>query len=187
MCLLERSSQRTAPDWFEVLGYRVIEDKTTDYAHLKQALSEQFPWSETDKSEVRGEDLEVQALMKTIVLIPGIDRRKIGGIPRNKRKKINSTASKDQALKRSKICGSRMEVSGRDNQTRQTRETTRRRNEQAEKPVRSNQTNTRRPLPILIYGAVYKKKTEFLRRSATSKSTAYLAAHSAEEASVWKH
>ncbi|GFU86308.1 uncharacterized protein TNCV_369641 [Trichonephila clavipes] len=29
--------------WFEVLGYRVIEDKTTDYAHLKQALSEQFP------------------------------------------------------------------------------------------------------------------------------------------------
>ncbi|GFV02211.1 uncharacterized protein TNCV_485321 [Trichonephila clavipes] len=30
-------------DWFEVLGYRVIEDKATDYAHLKQALSEQFP------------------------------------------------------------------------------------------------------------------------------------------------
>ncbi|GFU79047.1 uncharacterized protein TNCV_2839781 [Trichonephila clavipes] len=32
-----------ALDWFEVLGYRAIEDKTTDYAHLKQALSEQFP------------------------------------------------------------------------------------------------------------------------------------------------
>ncbi|GFY10018.1 uncharacterized protein TNCV_3699791 [Trichonephila clavipes] len=32
-----------ALDWFEVLGYRVIEDKATDYAHLKQALSEQFP------------------------------------------------------------------------------------------------------------------------------------------------
>ncbi|GFY18120.1 uncharacterized protein TNCV_2045291 [Trichonephila clavipes] len=32
-----------ALDWFEVLGYRVIEDKTTDYAHLKQALSGQFP------------------------------------------------------------------------------------------------------------------------------------------------
>ncbi|GFX48322.1 uncharacterized protein TNCV_4613211 [Trichonephila clavipes] len=32
-----------ALDWFEVLGYRVNEDKTTDYAHLKQALSEQFP------------------------------------------------------------------------------------------------------------------------------------------------
>ncbi|GFS69651.1 uncharacterized protein TNCV_4052631 [Trichonephila clavipes] len=32
-----------ALDWFEVLGYRVIEDKTTDYAHLKQALSELFP------------------------------------------------------------------------------------------------------------------------------------------------
>ncbi|GFW44372.1 uncharacterized protein TNCV_1748011 [Trichonephila clavipes] len=29
--------------WFEVLGYRVVEDKATDYAHLKQALSEQFP------------------------------------------------------------------------------------------------------------------------------------------------
>ncbi|GFX88807.1 uncharacterized protein TNCV_1558521 [Trichonephila clavipes] len=126
-----------ALDWFEVLGYRVIEDKTTDYAHLKQALSEQFPvvrnrseletrfysssqrrdqqpsdfiyellkihkilkleMSEEklidhvvsrlepqifglcrNKSEVRVRDLEVQALMKTIVLIPGIDR-KIGG------------------------------------------------------------------------------------------------------------
>ncbi|GFU93455.1 uncharacterized protein TNCV_2728421 [Trichonephila clavipes] len=32
-----------ALDWFEVLGYRVVEDKATDYAHLKQALSEQFP------------------------------------------------------------------------------------------------------------------------------------------------
>ncbi|GFU98630.1 retrovirus-related Pol polyprotein from transposon 297 [Trichonephila clavipes] len=32
-----------ALDWFEVLGYRVIEDKATDYAHLKKALSEQFP------------------------------------------------------------------------------------------------------------------------------------------------
>ncbi|GFX65070.1 retrovirus-related Pol polyprotein from transposon 17.6 [Trichonephila clavipes] len=135
-------------------------------------------------------------------------------IPRNKRK-INSTASKDQALKRSKICrkrsrqgsehqdrkrrapeqgqgvkrsitssissrnykfqkhntsspgvesiagpsrlpdrrtatttgGSRMEVSGRDNQTRQTRATTRGRNKQAEKPVESNQY--KETLPIL--------------------------------------
>ncbi|GFY23993.1 uncharacterized protein TNCV_4896741 [Trichonephila clavipes] len=149
-----------ALDWFEVLGYRVIEDNTTDYAHLKQALSEQFPvvrnrseletrfysssqrrdqqpsdfiyellkihkvlkleMSEEklidhvisrlepqilimskldiheilpisykslintknvlciDKSEVRMRDLEVQALMKTIVLIPDIDK-KIGG------------------------------------------------------------------------------------------------------------
>ncbi|GFW32406.1 uncharacterized protein TNCV_675651 [Trichonephila clavipes] len=32
-----------ALDWFEVLGYRAVEDKATDYAHLKQALSEQFP------------------------------------------------------------------------------------------------------------------------------------------------
>ncbi|GFT10490.1 retrovirus-related Pol polyprotein from transposon 17.6 [Trichonephila clavipes] len=138
-------------------------------------------------------------------------------IPRNKRK-INSTASKDQALKRSKICrkrslqgsehqdrkrrapeqrqgvkrsipssipsrnykfqkhntsspgvesiagpsrlpdrrtatttgGSRMEVSGRDNQTRQARATTRGRNKQAEKPVRSNQANTRRPCPYYL-------------------------------------
>ncbi|GFV56682.1 uncharacterized protein TNCV_4651781 [Trichonephila clavipes] len=28
-----------ALDWFEVLGYRVVEDKATDYAHLKQALT----------------------------------------------------------------------------------------------------------------------------------------------------
>ncbi|GFT85246.1 uncharacterized protein TNCV_496991 [Trichonephila clavipes] len=32
-----------ALDWFEDLGYRVVEEKATDYAHLKQALSEQFP------------------------------------------------------------------------------------------------------------------------------------------------
>ncbi|GFT62684.1 uncharacterized protein TNCV_3096191 [Trichonephila clavipes] len=32
-----------ALDWFEVLGYRVVEDKATDYVHLKQALTEQFP------------------------------------------------------------------------------------------------------------------------------------------------
>ncbi|GFT84153.1 uncharacterized protein TNCV_1149881 [Trichonephila clavipes] len=37
--------QGRALDWFEVLGYRVVEDKATDYAHLKQALSEQCsPW-----------------------------------------------------------------------------------------------------------------------------------------------
>ncbi|GFU83950.1 uncharacterized protein TNCV_560761 [Trichonephila clavipes] len=35
--------QGRALDWFEVLGYRVVEDKATDYAHLKQALTEQFP------------------------------------------------------------------------------------------------------------------------------------------------
>ncbi|GFT07313.1 uncharacterized protein TNCV_1417161 [Trichonephila clavipes] len=32
-----------ALDWFEILGYSVVEDKATDYAHLKQALTEQFP------------------------------------------------------------------------------------------------------------------------------------------------
>ncbi|GFU14773.1 uncharacterized protein TNCV_2806961 [Trichonephila clavipes] len=35
--------QGRALDWFEALGYRVVEDKATDYTHLKQALSEQFP------------------------------------------------------------------------------------------------------------------------------------------------
>ncbi|GFT84192.1 uncharacterized protein TNCV_1150061 [Trichonephila clavipes] len=54
--------------------------------------------------------------------------------------------------------GSRMEVSGRDNQTRQTRATTRRRNEQAEKPVRSNQTNTRRPYPYYLRSRIQEKK-----------------------------
>ncbi|GFV02744.1 hypothetical protein TNCV_270811 [Trichonephila clavipes] len=52
--------------------------------------------------------------------------------------------------------GSRVEVSGRDNQTRQTRATTRGRNKQAEKPVRSNQATTRRPCPYYLR-AVYKK------------------------------
>ncbi|GFV88669.1 uncharacterized protein TNCV_1593891 [Trichonephila clavipes] len=40
-----------ALDWFEFLGYRVVKDKATDYAHLKQALTEQFQvqenWRET--------------------------------------------------------------------------------------------------------------------------------------------
>ncbi|GFT70217.1 uncharacterized protein TNCV_3456721 [Trichonephila clavipes] len=31
-----------ALDWFDVLGYKVVEEKATDYAHLKQALTEQF-------------------------------------------------------------------------------------------------------------------------------------------------
>ncbi|GFX44025.1 uncharacterized protein TNCV_4118211 [Trichonephila clavipes] len=35
------SSHRTVTRF--VLGYRVVEDKATDYAHLKQALTEQFP------------------------------------------------------------------------------------------------------------------------------------------------
>ncbi|GFS86458.1 uncharacterized protein TNCV_513321 [Trichonephila clavipes] len=41
--IFESSPSRWALDWFEVLGYRVVEDKATDYAHLKQALTEQFP------------------------------------------------------------------------------------------------------------------------------------------------
>ncbi|GFX29708.1 uncharacterized protein TNCV_2750421 [Trichonephila clavipes] len=77
-----------------------------------------------------------------------------------------------------------MEVSGRDNQTRQTRATTRRHNEQAKKTVRSNQTNTKgRPCPYYLRSRI-QEKTESMRTSTTSKSTAYLAAYSAEEASV---
>ncbi|GFX93837.1 retrovirus-related Pol polyprotein from transposon 412 [Trichonephila clavipes] len=53
--------------------------------------------------------------------------------------------------------GSRMEVSGRDNQTRQTRATTRRHNEQAEKTIRSNQTNTRRPCPYYLRNRIQEK------------------------------
>ncbi|GFV73378.1 transposon Tf2-6 polyprotein [Trichonephila clavipes] len=53
--------------------------------------------------------------------------------------------------------GSRMEVSGRDNQTRQTTATTRRHNEQAEKTVRSNQTNTRRPCPYYLRSRIQEK------------------------------
>ncbi|GFT07043.1 uncharacterized protein TNCV_1415841 [Trichonephila clavipes] len=32
-----------ALDWFDVLRYRVVEEKETDYAQLKQALTKQFP------------------------------------------------------------------------------------------------------------------------------------------------
>ncbi|GFW03624.1 retrovirus-related Pol polyprotein from transposon 297 [Trichonephila clavipes] len=53
--------------------------------------------------------------------------------------------------------GSRMEVSGRDNQTRQTRATTRRHNEQAEKTVPSNQTNTRRTCPYNLRSRIQEK------------------------------
>ncbi|GFW45992.1 uncharacterized protein TNCV_3276101 [Trichonephila clavipes] len=53
--------------------------------------------------------------------------------------------------------GSRMEFSGRDNKTRQTRATTRGRNKQAEKPVRSNQDNTRRPCPYYLRSRIQEK------------------------------
>ncbi|GFX41533.1 uncharacterized protein TNCV_3490701 [Trichonephila clavipes] len=46
--------------------------------------------------------------------------------------------------------GSRTEGSGRDDQTRQIRATTRGRNKQAEKPVRSTQATTRRPCPYYL-------------------------------------
>ncbi|GFT75999.1 uncharacterized protein TNCV_1255211 [Trichonephila clavipes] len=77
--------------------------------------------------------------------------------------------------------GSRMEVSGRDNQTRQTRATTNKRRKQSGriKPIQ------RRPYPYNLRSRI-QEKTESMRTSTTSKSTAYLAAYSAEEASVWK-
>ncbi|GFV61445.1 retrovirus-related Pol polyprotein from transposon 297 [Trichonephila clavipes] len=173
-------------------------------------------------------------------------------IPRNKRK-INSTASKDQALKRSKICrkrsrqgsehqdrkrrapeqrqgvkrsipssissrnykfqkhntsssgvesiagpsrlpdrrtatttgGSRMEVSGRDNQTRQTRATTRGRSKQAEKPIRSNQTNTRRPCPYYLRSRI-QENDGIPEEMSNIEINGILTANYEEEASVWK-
>ncbi|GFW79940.1 hypothetical protein TNCV_3899411 [Trichonephila clavipes] len=51
----------------------------------------------------------------------------------------------DCRLNKSTTVGSRTEDSERDNKTRQTRATTRGRNKQAERPVRSNQTTTMRP------------------------------------------
>ncbi|GFV27522.1 uncharacterized protein TNCV_746751 [Trichonephila clavipes] len=102
-------------------------------------------------------------------------------IPRNKRKMSNNE-SKDQVLKRSKMCRKRSlqgyehkdrkrlapeqrlnksttveswtEGSGRDNKTRQTRATTRGHNKQAERPVRSNQATTRRPCPYYLRSRV---------------------------------
>ncbi|GFW57758.1 uncharacterized protein TNCV_2926771 [Trichonephila clavipes] len=50
--------------------------------------------------------------------------------------------------------GSRTEGSGRDTKTRETRATTRRRNKQAERPVRSNQATTRRPCPYYLCSRV---------------------------------
>ncbi|GFW00612.1 retrovirus-related Pol polyprotein from transposon 412 [Trichonephila clavipes] len=56
----------------------------------------------------------------------------------------------DRRRTASTTIGSRAEGSGRDDQTRQTRATTRGRNEQAEKPVRSSQATTRRPCPYYL-------------------------------------
>ncbi|GFX09509.1 uncharacterized protein TNCV_4698951 [Trichonephila clavipes] len=56
----------------------------------------------------------------------------------------------DYRLNKSTTVESWTEGSGRDNKTRQTRATTRGRNKQAEKPVRSNQATTRRPCPYYL-------------------------------------
>ncbi|GFW88252.1 uncharacterized protein TNCV_820091 [Trichonephila clavipes] len=60
----------------------------------------------------------------------------------------------DCRLNKSTKVGSRTEGSGRDNMTRQTRATTRGRNKQAERPVRSNQATTRRPCPMYLRSQV---------------------------------
>ncbi|GFV99794.1 uncharacterized protein TNCV_5081541 [Trichonephila clavipes] len=60
----------------------------------------------------------------------------------------------DRRRSASTTVGSRTEGSGRDNQTHQTRATTRRRNKQAERPVRSNQATTRRPCPYYLRSRV---------------------------------
>ncbi|GFX62729.1 uncharacterized protein TNCV_3007661 [Trichonephila clavipes] len=60
----------------------------------------------------------------------------------------------DCRLNKSTTVESRTEGSGRDNKTRQTRETTRRRNKQAERPVQSNQATTRRPCPYYLRSRV---------------------------------
>ncbi|GFX06372.1 retrovirus-related Pol polyprotein from transposon 297 [Trichonephila clavipes] len=95
-----------ALDWFEVLGSRVEEDKASDYAHLKQAFTEQFPVDrnrteleirfysssqkhnkkpsdfakgfEVERSGVRVGNSEIQTKARTIVPLTGIGR-KIGG------------------------------------------------------------------------------------------------------------
>ncbi|GFX85648.1 hypothetical protein TNCV_2470501 [Trichonephila clavipes] len=60
----------------------------------------------------------------------------------------------DCRLNKSTTVESRTEGSGRDNKTRLTRETTRGRNKQAERPVRSNQVTTRRLCPYYLRNRV---------------------------------
>ncbi|GFW88411.1 uncharacterized protein TNCV_2287371 [Trichonephila clavipes] len=40
---LKRHLTGQALNWLDVLGYKVVEEKATDYTQLKQALTEQFP------------------------------------------------------------------------------------------------------------------------------------------------
>ncbi|GFT09583.1 uncharacterized protein TNCV_4947621 [Trichonephila clavipes] len=60
----------------------------------------------------------------------------------------------DCRLNKSTTVEFRTEGSGRDNKTRQTRATTRGRNKQAERPVRSNKATTRRPCPYYLRSRV---------------------------------
>ncbi|GFY21150.1 uncharacterized protein TNCV_3991941 [Trichonephila clavipes] len=89
-----------ALDWFEVLGYRVVEHKETDYVPLKQALSEKFPvvrnrseletrfYSSSQKHNQKPSDfvydlLKIHKILKLEMteekLIDHIISRKIGG------------------------------------------------------------------------------------------------------------
>ncbi|GFW13403.1 retrovirus-related Pol polyprotein from transposon 17.6 [Trichonephila clavipes] len=71
-----------ALDWFEVLGYRVVEDKATDYAHSKQALSEQFPvenWRETRGNNRYSENNRTQREFNTFEGQGVADNRRIHG------------------------------------------------------------------------------------------------------------
>ncbi|GFV64306.1 hypothetical protein TNCV_2502241 [Trichonephila clavipes] len=66
-----------------------------------------------DKSEVRVRDLEVQALMKTIVFIPGIDRKNWRENRNNERYANNSRPQRefnDSKTKVSQIADSRVDA-----------------------------------------------------------------------------
>ncbi|GFX06724.1 uncharacterized protein TNCV_1753271 [Trichonephila clavipes] len=70
------------------------------------------------------------------------------------RKTSSPSRLPDCRLNKSTTVESQTEGSGRDNKTRQTRSTTRGRNKQAERPVRSNQATTRRPCPYYLRNRV---------------------------------
>ncbi|GFU98629.1 uncharacterized protein TNCV_3654601 [Trichonephila clavipes] len=89
--------------------------------------------------------------------------RKVRGVDHGRRPNTSSQGVEsiagpsrlpDCRLNKSTKVGSRTEGSGRDNKTRQTRATTRGRNKQAERPVRSNRATTRRPCPYYLCSRV---------------------------------
>ncbi|GFU90729.1 uncharacterized protein TNCV_4182871 [Trichonephila clavipes] len=59
-----------ALDYFEVLGNRVVEDEATDYMHLKQALTEQFPvLSGTDRNSKHVSMRHSKSTTKTLSIL----------------------------------------------------------------------------------------------------------------------